>query len=198
LPPADCLAKYQLPPGATVLQGGRAIIESLKIGIAAAGGSGKVLVATADIPLLTPEAVNDFIGKCSAVDADLYYPVVSREVNRRTYPKTERTYVRLREGTFTGGNLILLNPEIVARCEEKAEYIFRYRKNPYILCQMLGWGFVLKFAFRQLGLREVEQRMSEILGIRGVVIQSSYPEVGIDVDKPSDLELVRAAFAGRA
>ncbi|MBP2645542.1 MAG: MobA-like transferase domain containing protein, partial [Firmicutes bacterium] len=31
----------------------------------------------------------------------------------------------------------------------------------------------------------------------GAVIQSPYPELGIDVDKPSDLELVRATFSVR-
>lgn len=195
--PARELASCGFPPEVVVVEGGRTIMDTIKNGMAMLGHNRKVLVATADIPLVTPEAIEDFLAQCAGVEADLYYPIVTRESNDRCYPGNKRTYVRFREGTFTGGNLFLVNPAIVPQCMRVAERIIDNRKNPFKLCCLLGWTFVINFILGRLSLPEVEKRVAELLGITGAVIQSCYPEVGIDVDKPSDLELVRSTFAIR-
>jgi hypothetical protein len=195
--PVEELAGCDFPPNTRILAGGRTIIDTILLGMAALDHNRNVLVATADIPLLTAEAVNDFVEQCSRLNADLYYPVVPREVNDRYYPGNKRTYVRLKEGTYTGGNLFLVNPAIVPQCTTVAGKFIAERKNPLKLCQMLGWSFVIRFLLGKLPLRDVEQRVSELLGVNGAVINSPYPELGIDVDKPSDLEMVRATFSLR-
>jgi GTP:adenosylcobinamide-phosphate guanylyltransferase len=195
--PSKDLAFCDFPPGTQVMESGQTIIETIKIGMAALNHNEKVLVATADIPLLTAEAINHFLDQCLQVDADLYYPIVPKEVNERRYPGNRRTYVKLKEGTFTGGNLFLVAPMIVDGCASVAERIIANRKNPFRLCHMLGWFFVVRFLLGILPLKDVEHRVAEILGIKGAVIESPYPELGIDVDKPSDLELVRATFSVR-
>lgn len=194
LGPSDELAKCSFPPGCIIVEGGQSIVGTIRIGMAALGHTNMVLVATADIPLLTPAAVDDFLAQCARVEADLYYPIVPQEVNERQYPGNKRTYVRLREGTFTGGNLFLVNPAIVEHCMDVAEGMIENRKNPLKLCRLLGWSFVLRFLCGFLKLQDVEQRVSELLQVSGAVILSPYPELGIDVDKPSDLEMVRATF----
>lgn len=193
--PAGELAQCEFPPNTCILAGGETIIETIRLGMRALGHTRRVLVVTADIPLLTPEAVNHFLLQCTSVDADLYYPIVPKEVNERCYPGNKRTYVRLKEGTFTGGNIFLVNPVIIEHCMEVAEQIIANRKNPLKLCQMLGWSFVIRFLLGVLHLKDVECRVSQLLGVTGAVVESPYAELGIDVDKPSDLELVRAMFS---
>jgi GTP:adenosylcobinamide-phosphate guanylyltransferase len=196
--PELVLKQCAFPPQATVLAGGRTIMETIQIGMKALGHQQKTLVATADIPLLTADAVNDFLTQCSSIDADFYYPILARELNERRYPSTRRTYVRLREGTFTGGNIFLVNPDVVSRSLTVANRIIENRKKPLTLCGILGWAFIIKFLTGTLCLAEVEGRVSELLKLRGAVIHSRFPELGIDVDKPSDLELVRATIASSA
>lgn len=193
--PATELAKCEFPPTATILEGGRTILDTISIGIAALGHQNRVLIATADIPLLTTAAVDDFLIQCSKVTADLYYPVVGKEVNKRHYPASKRTYARLRDGVFTGGNIFLVNPAIVPQCMKVAAKIIANRKNPWKLACIMGWLFLFRFIIGRLSLKAAESRVSEILGITGAVIQSTYPELGIDVDKESDLELVRSTFS---
>jgi molybdopterin-guanine dinucleotide biosynthesis protein A len=158
----------------------------------------KVIVATADIPMLTPEAVCDFLQRCSQQEADFYYPIVAREANEGHYPGMRRTYVKLREGTFTGGNIFLVDPVVVGRCVEAANKIVAQRKNPFQLSRLLGLRFIIQFLLGTLTLPAVAKRVSEILNLRGAVVVSAYPELGIDVDKPSDLDLVRNQFTLRA
>ena len=69
------------------------------------------------------------------------------------------------------------------------EEVFLMRKKPWQLARMFGFVFVVKFFLRQLSLGELEKRASKILGFTSTAIISPYPEIGTDVDKPSDLEL---------
>ena len=58
------------------------------------------------------------------------------------------------------------------------------------LCRLLGLKFVIKFLLRSLTLKEAEEKVSRLLGgIKGIVVISQHPEVGVDVDKPGDYEL---------
>ena len=194
LGPARELSGCDFPANTVVMQGGSTIMDTIMIGMRALGHQEKVIVATADIPLLTPAAIDDFIKQCERVEADLYYPIVTKKVNDRHYPGNKRTYVHLQEGTYTGGNIFLVNPKVVPNCIDIASRIYDHRKNPLKLCQLLGWSFVFKFIFRRLHLALLEKRVSKLLHLKGAVIQSTYPELGIDVDKPSDLDLVRTIF----
>lgn len=107
------------------------------------------------------------------------------------YPDIERTYVRLREGVFTGGNVGLAQPAALARCLKQAEKLVAYRKNPLRLAWLLGPGLLLRFLAGKLSLAEAERKASELLEVRGKAVIAEIPEIGVDVDKPSDLALVR-------
>lgn len=195
LGPVAELETCQLPERVIPLEGGSTILQTIQIGIKALGHQRKTLIATGDIPLLTHSAVNDFITRCAELEADLYYPIIGKQVNNTRYPGAKRTYVRLKEGTFTGGNIFLVNPAILPNCMAIAEKIIENRKHPFKLAQMLGWSFVMQFLLGTLSLYRIQQRVSELLEINGAVVFSDYPELGLDVDKPSDLELVRGTMA---
>lgn len=196
--PAVELSRCRFPENSTIIQGGLSLQETIKIGMSAVNQEEKTLVVTCDIPLLTEQAVKHFLESCKQVAADLYYPVVEKMISERDYPGNERTYVKFKEGLFTGGNIFLVNPKIVQSCLQQANYLLENRKKPLKLCRFLGFAFVVRFFFGQLCLHAVEERASKLLHIRGAVIQSPFAEVGMDVDKPSDLELVRNTFSIRA
>jgi GTP:adenosylcobinamide-phosphate guanylyltransferase len=155
----------------------------------------QILIATCDIPLINGEIIDGLIDLCRAVPADLYYPIVEKSVGELKYPVVKRTYVNLREGVFTGGNLFLVNPAIVEHTAPKVRKFLDYRKNPLKMVTLLGFSFLLRYlVFKNLTLKELEQKVSDMWGIKGAVIVSPWPEVGIDVDKPSDLQLARAVL----
>ncbi len=152
----------------------------------------QILIATGDIPLLTPEAVNHFVESCRKLEGALFYPIVSKEVNEQKYPGVKRTYVHLREGVFTGGNLFLIKPQIVEQCVEEAKELVRLRKKPLALVSHLGWKLLWNYVWGRLSLKEAEKGVSRLLGgVNGVAVISPYPEIGVDVDKPSDLALAK-------
>lgn len=150
----------------------------------------QVLIATSDIPMLTVEALEDFINQALNAKADLCYSVVDKKINDEKYPEVKRTYARLREGQFTGGNIFLFNPSAKDRCKDFIESMLEYRKSPAKMAMVLGFGFLIRLALGILTINSVQKKCEKLLGIKGAVIISEYPEVGNDVDKISDIQFV--------
>lgn len=170
---------------------GESAIDSVINGLKVLQPKGKVLIITGDIPLINSLAIEGFLELCVDEGVDIFYPVVPKEINEKNYPNVKRTYVKLKEGTFTGGNLFLIEPYIVEQCAQKGRQLVRLRKSPIKLSSLIGWMFIMKFLLRKLTLEEVEEKFSRLLGVKGKAVISPFPEVGIDVDKPSDLQLVK-------
>jgi GTP:adenosylcobinamide-phosphate guanylyltransferase len=169
---------------------GDSLLASLENGISAATPGNKVLLVTADVPLLNSKVIKAFLEECGDWEGDLYYPIVSKQLSEYRYPEVKRTYAILRDGAFTGGNIFLLQPEALVRCKAMLKAGIELRKSPWKLCRLLGISFLGKFIFRQLTLQEVELKVQNLLGIKARVVVTQYPEIGVDVDKPSDLRLV--------
>lgn len=174
-----------------IVEGVDDLIDNTIIGLKPFKGDARVLVLTCDIPYLTPEAVDHFIEKSEEAGADLCYPIVNKKDNEVRFPDSKRTYARLKDGTFTGGNLFYVNPEIVESSANIARRLVEYRKKPWKMCSVLGWDFVLRLMMGNLTITGVEERLSRLLNIKLAAIISPYPEVGNDVDKERDLLLAR-------
>lgn len=157
-------------------------------------GDDYLLISACDIPFLTSQAIDDFLENCEP-GFDVYYPIVRREACEQRFPGVKRTYAKLREGTFTGGNLFLVKASVLPPLTEILERFFRLRKSPFRLAQLFGFGlltrFLLSSVFGTLPMRDVEQRVLKLAGIRAKAVISNYAEIGTDIDKVSDLMLVK-------
>ncbi|HRY13205.1 MAG TPA: nucleotidyltransferase family protein [Syntrophomonadaceae bacterium] len=180
------------------VEGGDTAIETFSRGVEALGSSvtSKVLAVPTDIPFITPEAIMDFLTSCEKTEADVYYPVTSKEVNDRKYPGVIRTYVHLKDGVFTGGNLFLLRTAALPTCTEFGLKVISRRKDPLAIARLFGFGLVVTYLLGQLSIKSAEKRLYELTGIRGKGIISPYAEVGVDVDKPDDLLLAERYLNG--
>ena len=159
-------------------------------------GMERVLIATSDVPMLTARAVTAFLDACGDMSLDIYYPVVDSRCIEKRYPGCVRTYIPFREGVFTGGNIFLVNPAVMAGCAEKGQAFLEARKSPLRLSGLVGWTFLVRFLLHLVSLKEAEARMTRLLGVSGRVLAVDYPEIGVDVDKPDDLALARRVIGG--
>lgn len=179
-----------------VIEGGKTIIQSLLNGLdLIENEKDHILIVTADIPLITGRIIDHFLECCYREDADIIYPIVDKTLNEQKYPGVKRTYVKLKEGIFTGGNIFYVNPIIIRPLARKAEQLVSLRKSPVRLANYIGILFILKYLLKKLSIEEAEKRVSELFAINGKTITIPYPEIGIDVDKPSDLTLVEEILA---
>lgn len=156
----------------------------------------RVAVVTSDIPMITTAVIDTYLASLQSREGDFFYPIIVKEVNEQRYPGVKRTYARLREGTYTGGNLQVVEPRVAEAMAGKMKEFVALRKNVLALCSLIGLKFLLKLVLGQLSIPEVESRMSELLGCKCVAVVCPHPEIGTDVDKDSDLELARRILAG--
>lgn len=188
----EAMANEEMPAGVELCPAEPTLAENVHKGLRMLGFKGNTLYVSDDIPFLHGAVVNDFLDKCEAdPGGDFYFPLVPKEVSEATFPGAKRTYGKILEGAFTGGNIILMNPEVVPATTERGKEVFAKRKSPLALAKMLGASFILKFIFRRLSLKDIEKRGSEVIGFDGRAVISSFAEIGMDVDKLVDWELAK-------
>ena len=157
-----------------------------------AAAAERILFVCDDIPLLTAAAVEDFLQQCEHhPDKEAFYPIIPREACEKAFPQVKRTYGRLKDGVFTGGNMMLLSAGMVRGTMQQGEECFAMRKSPLKLCRWLGLGFICRLFLHLLDTHQVQERVSELMGFPCQVIISQFAELGVDVDKPSDWDLIQ-------
>lgn len=150
----------------------------------------KLLGVCDDIPLLTPVAVRDFLAACEEYpQRELFYPIIPKDACLAAFPNAQRTYGKLADGVFTGGNMMLMAKKIMPQGQQVAREIFARRKSPLKLCNWLGWSFIIKLLLHRLTIADAEKRTSELLHIKCKAIITRHAGIGMDIDKPADLEL---------
>lgn len=168
----------------------------VKAGIDFLGTEKPVLLLSADIPLITPEAISDFLNRCSKLRAELYYPIIGYGESERRFPDVKRTYCRIKEGRFTGGNIMLIEPEVLVGNIELIEHVYELRKSPLKLIRLLGLIFLLRFILGRLSISQIEERVSQMLEAVCAGVITPFIEIGVDIDKESDLRIVMTALSG--
>jgi hypothetical protein len=153
----------------------------------------RVMVITADIPMLTPQMLSDVL--MAAPDAGLVYPIVRREDCEQAYPGVKRTYAPLKDGTFTGGNLFLLDASLIGLFLPKLREVLNARKQPLKLAALIGPLVLLRLLTRQLSIEQLQERVSAILGVQARALITPHAAVGTDVDKEGDLELAERVMS---
>lgn len=181
--------RQQLPPQVQLCEAGGNMPNTCLRAVEAlqAEDDAQLLFLCDDIPLLTGEALKDFLDRCEAQpDAQAYYPIISRAHCLKAYPKAKRTYGRVAEGSFTGGNLFLTTAGAIRKGQRAAQQVFALRKSPFRLGCWLGWTFILRLLLGILSLEQAQKRASELFGFSCRAIITPYAAIGMDMDKPED------------
>ena len=172
------------------------LVTNITLGLDELGADDTVLIVCSDIPLLTAKAVDDFVGRAGPLNVDMAYPILPKSHCEKRYPDLKRTYLKTADGVFTGGNIFLLRPGFVSDNYQTIANVYAARKRVFKLARMIGMGVLLRVIVAQVmpcavTVAALERAASRMLGAKVAAVVSAYPEIGEDVDKPADLEVVR-------
>ncbi len=156
-----------------------------------------LLVTTADHALLDREMLDRFFAASDAAGADIAVGLAAEAVIAARYPGTRRTYLRFRDGGYSGANLFALRTPAAARGIAFWGRVERDRKRPWRLARAFGPALLLAYLSRLCPLEQAMALASRRLGARVVAVPIPIAEAAIDVDKPADLDLVEAILARR-
>jgi GTP:adenosylcobinamide-phosphate guanylyltransferase len=157
-----------------------------------------VTIVSADIPAVLPEHINWVVKTAMQTDEDVYYNVITREVMEGRFPGSKRSYTHLKDMDVCGGDLNVVRAMTVVENDDLWEKIIASRKNVFKQAALLGYGTLLLLLLRQLTLQRALQRVTRRVNLTGRALVCPYAEIGMDVDKPHQLEIMRADLAKRA
>lgn len=159
--------------------------------------SSHVAVVSSDIPAILPEHVEWVIQTATQTDLDAYYNVIARPVMEKRYPGSKRTYTRMQDVEVCGGDLNVVRALTLTGNDQLWEQIIASRKNPLKQAAMIGYGTLFWLLLGRLTLQNAVERVAHRLNLTGQALLCPYAEVGMDVDKPHQLEIMRQDLGRR-
>jgi GTP:adenosylcobinamide-phosphate guanylyltransferase len=154
-----------------------------------------VLIVSSDIPAIKPEMVDWLINTCMETKDDLYYGVCSRDVMEARFPDSKRTYTHLKDMDVCGADMNITHVRMATEHLDLWESLIGSRKSPLRQAGIIGLGTLFALFTRRLTLEDAVRRVCERIGVKGRAIVWSQAEPCMDVDKPSQLELLRTDLA---
>ena len=150
------------------------------------------LMVSSDIPGITGEMIDWVVNTDMETDLDVYYHLIERDVMEKRYPGCKRTWTHLKDMEVCGGDMNVGRISLMLSEETGIwDKITDARKSPLKQAAMIGFGTAFKLLTRQLTLAEAEENIMKRLDITGKAIVCPYAEVGMDVDKLFQLEIMR-------
>jgi GTP:adenosylcobinamide-phosphate guanylyltransferase len=150
-----------------------------------------LLVTTADHALLTPAMVTHLLA-AAPPEAAALAALARRDTVLEAFPGTLRTWLRFRDGAFSGCNLFLLAHPEAAAALRFWQRIEQRRKHPLAMARMLGAMPLLCYALGWLTLRGALDALERRCAVRLATVDMPFGAAAVDVDKPADLLLAEA------
>ena len=151
-----------------------------------------VMIVSSDVPGIKAEMIDWLAETCLQTHDDLYYGVVPREVMEARYPNSKRTFTRLKGMEVCGADVNVTHVNMAHEHLDTWQQLIGNRKNPLLQARVIGLDTLFQLLFRQLTINDIIERVMARIGVRGRAIIWEYAEAGMDVDKPHQLEIMRA------
>lgn len=155
-----------------------------------------VLLVSSDIPGIKSEMVDWVVSNALQTDDDLYYHLITQKVMEQRYPTSKRTYTHLKDAVVCGGDMNVVAVRAVNSSLDKWEQLIGARKNPLKQAAIIGLDTLLLLGLRAMTVDGAVKKVSRRLGMTGRAVLCPFAEVGMDVDKPHQLELMRLDLGG--
>lgn len=146
-----------------------------------------LLVTTADHALLTTTMVDEFLA--DAALHELAIGLGERSIVETRYPMTRRTWLKFRDGHYSGANLFGFSGPKTLAALNLWSTIEQDRKKGWKIISSFGPRLLFRALTRTINCEEAIRQAGQRLNVDAAPIVLSQPEAPIDVDKPSDLEL---------
>jgi molybdopterin-guanine dinucleotide biosynthesis protein A len=166
------------------------LIAGVRRSVQLSPDEGYTLIASGDIPLISTEMVDWVIRNGVTVGAEITYHVVSEEVMGARFPGSKRTFVPLKDVRVCGGDLNLIANHVIDQHQSLWLRLADTRKSPLKQAAIFGPVILAGLALRRFTLDELAKRISRRLKLNAQVVISQYAELGMDIDKLHQYEMV--------
>ena len=154
-----------------------------------------LLVTTADNVLLNAAMIDQYLA--DAAGADIAVAMVERRVLLAAYPTSRRTWLKFRNGWWSGANLFWIGSPKARSVVAFWRGVEQDRKKGWKILAAFGPFLLAASALRLLSIQQGIRLAGRRFGVAARVVAMDQPEACIDADKPDDLTLIEAIIANR-
>ncbi len=179
--------------------------ENVRLGIDQVSKGDLILFIPSDLVLVTPEGLDSLIKRAMREEADILFPIVSRDVCEEKYPEERRTYANFSDGQYTGAHVEFVRPDVFLDNPDEVEAekdnlygIYHMRKNTLGVARFLGVKLTLKYIFGLLSPEDVEQHVFEKYRVTAKILYWDDPDLSTDLSEPGDILMVERTLNQRA
>jgi hypothetical protein len=108
------------------------------------------------------------------------------------FPGSKRTYTHLKDMDVCGADMNITHVRMATEHLDLWEQLIGTRKSPLRQAGIIGLGTLIALFMRRLTLEDAVKRVRDRIGIKARAIIWRHAEPCMDVDKPHQLELLRA------
>jgi len=148
------------------------------------------VVVACDLPLITGPMLDWLVAQAENDDLDFHYTVIRKDAMEAQFPCSRRTFYRVRDGIFCGGDAHVLSFRLIDRLLQISPQYAARRKNLLRLAWLAGPVFTLRFFAGRESHADICRRVERLLGFAGRDVVSEFPELGMDIDKPEHLRAI--------
>ena len=145
-----------------------------------------------------PSMIDWMARQATELPVDLCYCSIDRSVMEARFPGSGRSYIHFRDRVVCGGDLTVVDAGILAGGNHIWRRLIDGRKSALRMALAVGIDVLVLLLCRRLGVDDLIRVAQTRLGISGRVIHSPYAELGMDVDKPYQFDLVESCLLARA
>lgn len=154
------------------------------------------LMTSSDIPALTTEMVDWVIAQGELADVDLHYFTIRKQDMEKRFPESRRTYTHFKDADVCSADIFLIRAEKVLNPAARWKDLLSARKSPLKQAAIIGFDILILMLLRQVKLQKAVGIVTRRLDLTGRVAFTPHPEMGMDVDKDFQLEIMRKDLAG--
>ncbi|WP_298394798.1 nucleotidyltransferase family protein [Sphingobium sp.] len=175
--------------------GGQGIASSLLALLEAGNLPFPILLTTADHVLLDRAMLDQFVRE--ATGADIAVAMVERETLLARYPGSRRTWLKFRDGWWSGANIFWFGSNKARSIIALWQEVEQDRKKGWKILAAFGPFALLGALLRILTLRGGIARIGRKFGLTARLVAMDSPEACIDADKPDDVTLIESILKRR-
>jgi GTP:adenosylcobinamide-phosphate guanylyltransferase len=140
------------------------------------------VISFCDAVFLTPEIIDDTLRSIEQLDSDIVLHYVEKSAFEEAGLPTKRTYIPIAGKYYTGSTIYYVRKfsKVFAAIPRLVE-LRKHRKDPQAMLRLIGC--------EGADLPQIEEALSHELAASVRICISKHARMGVDVDKPADLEL---------
>lgn len=142
------------------------------------------LISFCDAVFINQKMIDETIQNIDSVDADVVLHYVEKSSFEKDGLTAKRTYIPVDGKLYTGSVVYYIRRfSMVMNLLVKLSKLRKIRKNPEALLEIIG--------AKDNSIAAIESALSEYIQGKVKILVSTHSGLGMDVDKPSDLELAK-------